>query len=231
MNPFIDCSDDVRIFDSKKRWTRFFPSDNDFVYKRCCSLSPAQLFSLFAHMPSSSAQLLSPETAEYRRILDPTYSSPNHHHHSSAIAGCHDPDYQDFPAIAHAHRTKKSNNDETRFAWEIEAAALDDEEDDEEPIPKPRRPSFASSEMYSSSMPNSPRFPSTPSLIDDLGSDADHVEHPPSSDLVLRKTVSHCDREATSVAIRKHWLSVSLRVRTKVFRAKKKLRSNSHSLG
>jgi hypothetical protein len=174
-------------------------------------------------MPSCNQYLKVPRD-NMNRLLDPSYSSPSLDNAFPHVYvdqyGVHDADYNDFPTINHAQKQPKKSL-ENRFAWELEAAALDDLDDED--LPAPRRPSLSSGDYpYSSgSTPSSPAFPSTPSLVDDLESEDHHQQ----GDLTLSKTVSHPEHH---VDLRKEWLAVRLRVRTKVFRAKKKL-TNSRS--
>ncbi|KAH8813421.1 hypothetical protein DL96DRAFT_1716333 [Flagelloscypha sp. PMI_526] len=170
-------------------------------------------------------------------LLDPAYTStsPSTKSKSSALTSVysdcgghlHSPDFFAFelPSQSHSHiiSTKATAQPaQERFAWELEAAALDSVEYEDNVAPtspaSPRRSiSSRRSSMdyeydYSSASPSLDSWSSSPSSFEyeDLPEQEYDSSSSPSS-------------PSSSVDLKKQWLAVSLRVKTKVYRAKKRL--------
>ena len=197
-----------------------------------CKASPSHRAAAFSH-------LLTPEY-----VYNPTGSegvSPN-----SVYRDCgghlHDPDYHQFamPSSPPYSRSRTAPvpayPSAGKFAWELEAAALNYEEDEEEELQRrsssSMRRSFdpsrrSSLDDYDSTLssPSSPAWPSTPSSFD-------YDEFPEEEEYDEEHSAPHeeSDKHASaSLALRKQWLAVSLRVKVKVYRAKKRLTHHANT--
>lgn len=174
----------------------------------------------------------SSRAATLSHVLDPAYSATSSPSTESSLSSVyrdcrgdlHDPDYHHFemPSSPHSHIRSKAatpSPTEERFAWELEAEALGYEDEEERPAPHPRRSSLDStSSSYTSSVEtSSPHWSLDPWLLEldseDYSSEEYSQESAPSSP----------ESEPASLALRKQWLAVSLRVKVKVFRAKKRI--------
>ncbi|KAH8829136.1 hypothetical protein DL96DRAFT_1030516 [Flagelloscypha sp. PMI_526] len=172
--------------------------------------------------------------AIHSHLLEPAYTSTSPLTKSSALnsvysdcgGNLHSPDFYAFelPSHSHSHISpswKASQPAQERFAWELEAAALDTNEYEDIHVPTTsftsKRSSISSrrsSMDYDYDYPSSPStdsWPSSPSSFE--------YEDLPEDEEIFQPASSSSE---STLDLKKQWLAVSLRVKTKVYRAKKR---------
>jgi hypothetical protein len=199
------------------------------------------------YSPSSRA-------ADIARLLDPSYSNNSpftKHVYVDHHGDLHDPDYRDFPPVAHSHTTRT-----TRPRWETADVSVDDDDDDE-PSPSysysPRgsarrfpHPTYSltHSPTYSSWESDATCFSASDPFGEDEKSSVPRRAHrrtacpPKPAEPLDEDEDADADQErdpvplplfpdcapSCSQALRRRWHALALRFRFGVFRAQRKVR-------